>query len=321
MGDPAGVGPELCLKALSDPRVTEACRPVVVGNAEVLGDVSRRLGIPFSAETVHYDDVDSSFAPSGPALVDMHIISLADVTPGRPSAACGHVAYDYVAYAIERTMAGGFDALTTAPVCKEALHMAGIRFPGHTEMLEHLTKSRGAVMMLHSPRVTVSLVTAHMPLSDVPGALKLHRVAQTIRLTHGAMFRILGRAPRLAVLGLNCHAGESGLFGREDERIITPAIRAVHSEGVDVTGPLPPDTAFAPKALEAHDAHVCMYHDQGLIPFKTLSFEDGVNVTLGVPIVRTSVDHGTAFDIAWQGAASHTSLVMAVRLASKLAQE
>ena len=321
MGDPAGVGPEICLKALNDRRTLEVCTPVVVGNAQVLETLAGRLGIPFAAEKLHPDDVSQPFAPAGPTVVDMHIISIDEIIPGKVNAACGHVAYDYVAFAVDRTMAGHFDAITTAPVSKEALHKAGIDFPGHTEMLENLTRASGAVMMLHSPRVTVTLVTAHVALKDVAGSIKVHLVAQAVRQTHKAMMQITGRAPRIAVLALNCHAGEAGMFGDEEERIIVPAISAVRSEGLDVDGPLPPDTAFTKAALDRYDAHVCMYHDQGLIPFKTLSFEEGVNVTLGLPIVRTSVGHGTAFDIAWQGRADHSSLVSALLLAASLASK
>ena len=321
MGDPAGVGPEICLRALSDPRVLKACVPVVVGNLEVLNAVSRRLDIPFAADTVHHDDVDGSFAPARPSVVDMHIISLADVTPGRVNAACGHVAYDYVAYAVERAMAGGFNAITTAPISKEALHKAGVDFAGHTEMLKALTRSKRAVMMLTGPRLTVALVTTHLPLKEVPRAIKLHHVAGAIRLTHQAMSQMLGRAPRIAVLALNCHGGEAGIFGDEERRTIIPAMTAVQSEGIDVAGPLSPDTAFTEQALRKYDVHVCMYHDQGLIPFKMLCFDEGVNVTLGLPIIRTSVAHGTAFDIAWKGKAEHSSMVAALTLAAKLVRK
>jgi len=320
MGDPAGIGPEICLKALNDPEVLEACIPVVVGNSQVLEALSRRLDIPLSADKLHRDDLDGHITPTGPAIVDMHVMGLDDFIPGRIDPVCGHAAYGYILYAVEGAMAGHFDAVTTAPVCKEALNAAGIRFPGHTEILENRTKAPGAVMMLHSPRVTVSLVTTHVALRDVPPALSKQRIGRVIDLTHQMMTRLLGHSPRIAVLGLNPHAGESGLFGDEEKRAVAPAVEAARAKGILVSGPLPPDTAFTEAALEFHDAHVCMYHDQGLIPFKALSFRDGVNVTLGIPIVRTSVDHGTAFDIAWKGKADHASIVAAILLAARLAR-
>ncbi|MFW6108150.1 MAG: PdxA family dehydrogenase, partial [bacterium] len=203
MGDPAGVGPEICLQALNDPRVLGACVPVVVGNAQLLQTLAGRLGIPFRPERIHPDDLAAGVAPEGPTVVDMHTLVIDDIVPGRMDAACGHAAYDYVRFAIDRAMTGDFDAVTTAPLCKEALHAADIRFPGHTEILESQTGARGVVMMLTSPAVTVSLVTAHMPLGRVPRAISAARVERVIRLTHANMALILERSPRLAVLGLN----------------------------------------------------------------------------------------------------------------------
>jgi 4-hydroxythreonine-4-phosphate dehydrogenase len=320
MGDPAGVGPELCLRALADPRVLDAAVPVVIGNAQVLDAVARRLDLPLEADPLHPDDLEGAARPERPAIVDMHIISIDEVEPGRVRAACGHVAYDYITFAVERTLTGHFEALATAPICKTAMHAAGVHFPGHTEILQHMTGAPDVVMMLVGPGLAVSLVTAHLPLRRVPGAVTAECVRRTINLTDQAMRRILGRSPRIAVLGLNPHAGESGLFGKQEAKAIEPAVRAAADRGILVSGPLPPDTAFTERAREQHDAYVAMYHDQGLIPFKTLCFDQGVNVTLGIPIVRTSVDHGTAFDIAWQGTASHESLVAAILLAAKLCQ-
>jgi 4-hydroxythreonine-4-phosphate dehydrogenase len=321
MGDPAGVGPEICLRALSDGAVLECCEPVVIGNAEVLRTLAGRLGLPFNATILHRDDVDHGFAPGGPAVVDMHILVIDDFTPGTVDRVCGHAAYEYITFAVDRALAGEFDAMVTAPICKEALDRAAVLSPGHTEILQHQTDSPDVVMMLHSPRVTVSLVTTHMSLSDVPRHVTRTRVERVIELTDRMMRRILGHSPRIAVLGLNPHGGEGGMFGREEIDEIRPAIDSLITREHLIEGPLPADTAFTPAALQRYDAHVAMYHDQGLAPFKALSFEDGVNVTLGIPIIRTSVDHGTAFDIAWQGKADHTSLVAAVKLAAKLAAQ
>ncbi len=324
MGDAAGIGPEICLRAAADPRVLAECTPVIVGSADVLAAVAEKLGLRLPPQEFRPASVRKGFSPGGPGIVNLANLRRDAVVPGRVTDRCGRAAYECIVYAINQTLAGSFAAMTTAPISKEALHEAGVQFAGHTEILDHLTREvhgrepGRAVMMLYSPRVTVSLVTTHVALKDVPGALEAGDIGYVIRRTHEAMTRILSRAPRIAVLGLNCHAGEGGLFGDEERRAIGPAIERARADGMDVTGPLPPDTAFTPRALERYDAHVCMYHDQGLIAFKTLSFEEGVNVTLGIPIIRTSVDHGTAFDIAWQGKADHASLVSALLLAARL---
>ncbi len=319
MGDPAGVGPEIAIKAVNAPRVREACVPVIVGNAQLLHTLAGRLGLPFKADSAHPDDLAEGFDPEGPTVVDLQTVVIDDIIPGKMSPTCGHAAYDYVRFAIDRTMTGDFDAIATAPISKEAVNAAGIRFPGHTEMLESQTGARDVVMMLYSEQVAVSLVSAHLPLSRVPRTITASRVERVIRLTHANMSLIRGRSPRIAVLGLNPHAGEGGLFGSEEMKDIGPAVESARRSGIQIDGPIPADTAFTPRMLDRYDAHVAMYHDQGLAPFKALSFENGVNITLGIPIIRTSVDHGTAFDIAWKGTASPGSLITAVLLAAKLA--
>lgn len=304
MGDPAGVGPELCLRVLRDPRVLAVCEPFVIGDLGHLTRVATHLG----------------WAAPDPRFVrDLGNIP-ADIEPGKVSAACGRAAYEYVTLAIDEALAGRVDAIATGPINKEALHAAGVPFPGHTEILADRTNTQRACMMLTSDAITCSLVTVHVGYREVPALLTRELVRETIEFTAAAMERMRGRKPRLLVCGLNPHAGEHGLFGdREEERIISPAIADAREKGIDVSGPLPPDTAFLPKLRAATDAYVCMYHDQGLIPLKSLAFEEAVNVTLGLPIVRTSVDHGTAFDIAWQGVADVSSFVRAVELAAKLA--
>ena len=304
MGDPAGVGPELCLRLLRDERVRAVCTPVVFGGAGVLRRVATHLGWP---------------EPAPDLVRDLQAIDAASVEPGKVSAACGKAAYEYVTSAIDAALAGQVDAICTGPLHKEALHAAGVPFPGHTEILASRTNAPRSCMMLTAEAITCSLVTVHVGYREVPALLTVRSVLDTIELTAEAMRRIRGRAPRLLVCGLNPHAGEGGLFGdREEERVILPAVEAARASGIDVRGPLPPDTAFLPKYRAACDAYVCMYHDQGLIPLKALAFEDAVNVTLGLPIVRTSVDHGTAFDIAWRGIADVSSFVQAVKLAVKL---
>lgn len=304
MGDPAGVGPELCLRLLADERVREWCAPVVFGDAGVLNRVARHLGWP---------------EPDPRDVHDFGAIAAATVEPGKVSAACGKAAFTYFDRAITAALDGTADAVCTAPINKESLHAAGFPFPGHTEILASRTNAERSCMMLTSEQITCSLVTVHVGYREVPALLTTERILDTIELTAAAMERMRGRKPRLLVCGLNPHAGEHGLFGdREEERIIAPAVEAARAKGIDIDGPLPPDTAFLPKYRTATDAYVCMYHDQGLIPLKALAFEEAVNVTLGLPIVRTSVDHGTAFDIAWQGKADVSSLIQAVKLAAKL---
>jgi 4-phospho-D-threonate 3-dehydrogenase / 4-phospho-D-erythronate 3-dehydrogenase len=306
MGDPAGVGPELCLRLLRDERVRAVCAPIIYGDRGVLTRVAEHLNWP----------------PPDAALVLAHqAIDPAAVTPGDVSAACGRAAYRYVTSAIDAALAGTVDAIATGPLHKEALHAAGVPFPGHTEILAAQTKSERVCMMLTSNAITCALVTVHVGYRDVPALLTRERILDTIELSAAAMKRFRGRQPRLTVCGLNPHAGEHGLFGHgEEETIIAPAMADAREKGISVTGPLPPDTAFLPRYRQSTDAYICMYHDQGLIPLKALAFEDAVNVTLGLPIVRTSVDHGTAFDIAWRGVADVSSFVKAVELAAKLAR-
>jgi len=306
MGDPAGVGPELCLRLLTDQRVLAVCEPLVIGDLGLLNRVARQLGWNL---------------PNPQFIRDLQNLPADAIEPGEVSASCGHAAYEYVTSAIDEAMAGHVDAIATGPINKEALHAAGVPFPGHTEILADRTKTPRVCMMLTSDAITCSLVTVHVGYREVPALLTRELVRETIEFTAAAMERMRGRKPRLLVCGLNPHAGEHGLFGdREEERIIAPAIADARALGIDVSGPLPPDTAFLPKLRKETDAYVCMYHDQGLIPLKSLAFEDAVNVTLGLPIVRTSVDHGTAFDIAWKGIADVSSFVKAVELAAKLAK-
>ena len=215
-------------------------------------------------------------------------------------------------------MKGWTAAVVTAPIHKESLRLAGIPYPGHTEILAELTGTDRFCMMLASDEITVSLVTTHTAYGDVTAQISKDRIREVIDLTVAALKRLGKPRPRITVCALNPHAGEHGLFGDEEKRIVEPAVRAARKTGLRVTGPLPPDTAFLPARRKGTDAYVVMYHDQGLIPFKMLAFDKGVNITLGLPIVRTSVDHGTAFDIAWKGKASPNSLMQAVLWAVRL---
>lgn len=299
MGDPAGIGPELCLRLFSGEAPDFGADLTIFGSDQVLNDVALATGLPVGGDLIDFGPVE-------------------ELIPAEISAATGEAAYRYLTDAIDATMAGHFDAMVTCPLSKEALAMAGHPKKGHTEILVQRTGATRHAMMLTSEEITSSLVTTHCPLAEVAGRLTTARILEVIELTAEAMAHLHRRPAKLAVLGLNPHAGENGLFGIEERTIIQPAIDAARKQGIDLTDPLPPDTAFLPAIRAKVDAHVCMYHDQGLIPMKTLSFDTGVNVTLGLPIVRTSVDHGTAFDIAWDGLASPTSLYEAVKMAVRL---
>jgi 4-phospho-D-threonate 3-dehydrogenase / 4-phospho-D-erythronate 3-dehydrogenase len=304
MGDPAGIGPELCLKMLYDPAVLAEATPVIYGSRGVLLRVAEACGLP---------------VPAQESVVDCGSIDAAGVLPGAVSAACGQAAFDYIRSAVERAVRAEVAGVATAPINKEALRAAGVPYPGHTEILAALTGSPRVCMMLASDVLTVSMVTTHIGLCDVPGKLTPERVLDVIQLTGAAVRRLRGRPMKIGVCGLNPHAGEHGLFGRgEEEAAIVPAIAAAREAGIEAEGPIPPDTAFVPNRRQAYGAIVCMYHDQGHIPFKMLAFDTGVNITLGLPIVRVSVDHGTAFDIAWKGIADTTSMRQAVLYTARL---
>lgn len=321
MGDPAGVGPEICLRLLGETSLAGVATPVVFGDAAVLRHCSQQTGIPFGARVLSPEEWEREFVSiTAPAVVDLGVVTPQDFTPGTISARTGEAGYTYVNRAIDAALAGQIAAVSTAPLNKEAMDMAGITFPGHTEIFASRTSSTRWCMMQYSEEITCTFVTVHVGYRDVPALLTQERILEVIELTAEGLERIRRRKPKLVVCGLNPHAGEHGLFGdREEERVIIPAIESARARGIDVEGPVPPDTAFLPWKRKATDAFVCMYHDQGHIPVKALAFDCAVNTTLGLPIIRTSVDHGTALDIAWRGEARPDSLYAAVRLAARLA--
>ncbi len=321
MGDPAGVGPEVCLQLLANSAVREFALPVVFGDAAILMRCARETGLPSPARILSEKEWDAARHDLGePAILDLPGFDDTGFVPGSVDERTGAAAYHYIETSIEHALAGSIAAVATAPIHKEALRAAGILYPGHTEIFAEKTGASRACMFQYSDEVRASFVTVHVGYHEVPELLTQERILDVIELTAEAMVRIRGRAPKLAVLGLNPHAGESGLFGNlEEERIILPAVEAARAAGFDVEGPLPPDTAFLPERRRRTDAFICMYHDQGHIPLKALCFDTAVNTTLGLPIVRTSVDHGTACDIAWQGKAKGSSLFEAVKLAASLA--
>lgn len=323
IGDPAGVGPEICLRLLANADLARECVPIVFGDAAVLRRVAEKTGLPFSAPVLAKADGSKRCREARvPSVLDLQCVDAAAVTPGQVDARCGDAAFRYVIASIEAGLKGEVDAITTAPLNKEALHAAGHKYPGHTEIFAERMRAERSCMTFFSDELTCSLVTVHVGYDKVPGALTTRRILDVIELTADAVRRLRGREPRLAVLGLNPHAGEHGLFGRgEEEHIIGPAIEAARAMGLSIVGPLSPDTAFLPARRRETDAFICMYHDQALIPLKALAFDTAVNTTLGLPVVRTSVDHGTAFDIAWQGKASAENLFAAVRLAARLSRQ
>lgn len=321
MGDPAGVGPELCLRLLTDGDIARMCVPVVFGDTNVLRRVADRIGIAFNAPVIAMPDWPVARGDvDTPCVLDFRFTDAGTVVPGKVSATCGEAAFRYVSAAIDAGLNGEVDAICTGPLNKEAMHAAGHHFPGHTEIFAARMGADRSCMMQYSEEITCSFVTTHVGYSEVPGLITGERILDVIELTAAALRRIRGREPKLLVCGLNPHAGEGGLFGnREEERIVAPAIEEARRRGLKVTGPVPPDTAFTPAKRREFDAVVCMYHDQGHIPVKMIAFDSAVNTTLGLPVTRTSVDHGTAFDIAWQGIANPGSLFAAVRLAARLA--
>ncbi len=312
MGDPAGIGPELILKSFLEGSVSSGF--FVVGDLDVLAACNEalRLGVPLRAAANHRD-----LRTEWVNVIDAGMLTRSDFRPGTISRPCGAAARAYVESAARLAIAGSADALVTLPVNKEAVRLSDPSFSGHTELVAALCGTSRVAMMLYSTKLAVTHVSTHVSLHDAIRAVTKERVLEVIRLTASALQRLAGRG-RIAVAGLNPHAGESGAFGIEEQEEIAPAVAAARAEGVDAEGPLPPDTVFLMATHGRYDAVVCMYHDQGHIPMKLLDFEGAVNVTLGLPIVRTSVDHGTAFDIAWKGVASTGSYVAAVALARRL---
>jgi len=316
MGDPAGVGPEVCLDLLQDPEISELCTPIIFGDFSVLQACARQTGKPLQVNQISEDDIVHALEHG---VHDLGLINENDLVPGTANAQTGRATHGYITSAIDACLAGKVQAVVTCPANKEALQSAGVTHPGHTEMFAECTKTENFCMAFISDMISCSLVTVHVGYHEVPSLLTSDRIYEVISLTRQAHQKLLGKEPRLAVCGLNPHAGENGLFGnREEETIIVPAIEKARNQGADIMGPLPPDTAFTQIRRESVDAYICMYHDQALIPVKALAFDQAVNVTLGLPIVRTSVDHGTALDIAWQGKADPSSLKAAVRLAARM---
>ena len=324
MGDPAGVGPEIIVRAFAEQRLADVRRPLVVaGDPGVLLRAAGACAVP--ARLVGSGDAGETSVVMSlrDTQVAVRVLSRLPATSslfGRPDADGGQLMADCVEWACAECLAGRAAGMVTAPINKEVLRAAGYPFPGHTELLADRCGVTETVMMLAGARLRVGLATTHCAYRDVPGQLSRHHILTALQIVAADLKRYFDcPRPRLAVAALNPHAGESGLFGDEEQRLIAPAIEDARSSGLDAVGPFSADTLFWFAARGDYDAVLCMYHDQGLIPLKLLHFEDAVNITLGLPIVRTSVDHGTAYDLAGSGRANPASLVAAVRMAERMA--
>jgi 4-hydroxythreonine-4-phosphate dehydrogenase len=307
MGDPAGIGPEVVVKALAELEISRLAQWIIVGNSSVLQSVESMTGLALQN-------------PPDLRVVDLRQPHPSELSPGKLSSACGRAALEYIREATRLCLQGEADAMVTAPVNKEAVNLTEQKFSGHTEFIGELCGVSESRMMLVNERLRVVHVSTHVALRRACD-LAVHKILKTIQLAHEALQGLGFDRPRIAVCGLNPHAGESGLFGDEDLKFVAPAVKAAQAAGLDCEGPFPADTIILKAVRGAYDLVVAMYHDQGHVPMKLLDFEHTVNVTLGLPIIRTSVDHGTAFDIAGKNKADPTSMRAAMRLAAEMARQ
>ena len=319
IGDPAGIGPEIVAKTLTQEEVRVACRPLVIGEAGIMRRAIRLCHLDLSVRAIA-SPTEATGDPGLLEVLDLKNIDATSCPSGVLSPQCGRAAVEYLYKAIDLAMARELDGVVTAPINKEAMVQAGFKYEGHTELFAQRTGTKDYAMMLVVGRMRVIHVSAHASLRSACEKVKKGRILTTIRLAHQALRDVGSRKKRIAVAGLNPHAGEGGLFGREEIDEIAPAIEAAKAEGLEASGPYSPDTLFYRLKGGEFDAVVAMYHDQGHIPLKLIGFDRGVNVTVGLPIIRTSVDHGTALDIAGTGTANPRSMVEAILLAAKFAQ-
>ncbi|MBU2431186.1 MAG: 4-hydroxythreonine-4-phosphate dehydrogenase PdxA [Proteobacteria bacterium] len=316
MGDPVGVGPEILVKALSDSALYTICRPLILGDAGIISQALTLLNLNFKIHIIQNPD-QGFYCHKSLDIIKLSRLDMNIKQPLAPTAITGSAMQDYILYGIDLAMNRQIDGIVTCPITKTALKLAGSKFHGHTELLASKTRTEDYAMMMAGNKLKIVLTTIHIPLSEVSKSLTIENIVKTIHITHAALknrFNI--KIPKIAVAGLNPHSGEDAMFGNEEKQTIFPAVQIATDQGMDVTGPLPPDTVFFRAINGEFDAVVCMYHDQGLIPFKLIHFKDGVNTTLGLPIIRTSVDHGTAYDIAWKGIADPSSLKEAIKMAA-----
>ena len=319
MGDPCGIGPEVVVKALADPRVYASCRPLVIGNTFAMRQAVQATGRPLDINETG-DPVAAGRNPAVVDVVDIHNLNPEDITVGQISVPCGKAAMEWVTKAGELALAGIVDAIATAPLNKEAASLAGFQSIGHTELLQELAGAKTVPTMLLSKNLRVVHLTTHRSLRVACDYVKQERILEFLQLTHDTFVKWGFPQPRLAAAGLNPHNSDGGLLGNEEAEEIAPAVNAARERGIDAVGPIPADSVF-PQAIEGrYDVVLAMFHDQGHIPVKVYGFEESVTANLGLPFVRTSVDHGTAFDIAGQGIAQHVSMLESIRLAVELAR-
>lgn len=317
IGDPAGIGPEITLKAVAEEEVLTACSPVIIGDAQYLSHWARVFNLNRGFYCLNAGD-PIPLNSDAPIIYNLNNVP-GSIEMGREQVECGRAAAQFIEVATDLCLSGHLDAITTAPINKKSLYLAGYHFPGHTEFLAHLAQTDEFAMTFISPMLRVALLTTHVPLADVSSYVKKPEIEKLIRLIHRELTVYGIDHPRIAVAALNPHGGEGTLFGFEEASEMLPAIESCREQdGIDVSGPHSGDTIFVRAARGEFDIVISCYHDQGLIPVKCLSFGEAVNVTLGLPFIRTSVDHGTAFDIAGQGRADHSSMVAAIKLAAEL---
>jgi 4-hydroxythreonine-4-phosphate dehydrogenase len=320
LGDPAGIGPEIIVKALQQPQVYEQCRPLVIGDRRMLAQAAVWVGASTLGIEAVQEPAQGAYTPGVITLLDLANADPAVIAPGQISAAAGQAAVEYVFRACDLAMAGAVDAIVTAPLNKEAMNLAGHHYAGHTELLAERTGAERVSMLLTGPKLRVVHVSTHVSLAEAIRRVTRQRVEEVIELAYTSCQALGIRDPRIAVAGLNPHASEGGLFGDQEAREIIPAVANARVRGRNVSDPLPPDTVFLRAVQGEFDIVVAMYHDQGHIPMKLLAFDSGVNVSIGLPIIRTSVDHGTAFDIAGTGKAREDSMLAAIDVAVQMAR-
>jgi 4-phospho-D-threonate 3-dehydrogenase / 4-phospho-D-erythronate 3-dehydrogenase len=319
MGDPCGIGPEVVVKALADPRVYASCRPVVVGNTYAMQQAVKLTGLPLRINETD-DPTTAGEDPEVVDVVDIHNLNPEDITVGQISIPCGKAAMEWVSKAGQLALAGIVDGLATAPLNKEAASLAGYQSIGHMELLQELSGARTVATMLLAKNLRVVHLTTHRSLRVACDYVKKDRILDYLQLTHDSFIKWGFSNPRIAAAALNPHGSDGGLLGNEEADEIAPAVGAARERGINVFGPVPADIVFHQAIQDRYDAVLAMYHDQGHIPVKVYGFEESITANLGLPFVRTSVDHGTAFDIAGKGIAQHTSMLESIRLAVALAK-
>ena len=330
MGDPAGIGPEIIVKALSDKETYAKCKPLVTGDAAVMRWAASMLKSPLQVNAIS-DVEEAKFEYGTIDVIDLRCMDMSSFVPGVVSPQCGNAAFVSIVKAIDLAMANKVDATVTAPLNKEALHKGGHNFDGHTEIYAHYTGTKKYAMLLADEFLRVIHVSTHVSLREACDRVKKDRIIEVTELINDACIQFGINNPRIGIAGLNPHASDNGLFGWEEEKEIIPAVNELRQRGFNVDGPVPPDTLFAKARCGKYDGCVAMYHDQGHIPFKVVGFNwnkktgrmesaQGVNITLGLPIIRVSVDHGTAFDVAGKGIASPSAMLLSIDYATRMAE-